>query len=139
MPAQRHYTYSESHSRCLPVSSSIQAKLIDIVDGALVYRAAFDAGKNGVFSKKEVVYFFEDRFFAQERAIVNRFASDGLPKLIQRLQQAVGAPVKVVIDVPAMLAKCTEKANRLPTARTIITRTKMVDRASVAAVSTVRA
>jgi hypothetical protein len=43
----------------------LQDKLIDIADGALMYRAAFDVNK-GVFNKKEVVYFFEDRCVQQQ-------------------------------------------------------------------------
>lgn len=102
-----------------------------------MYRAAFHAGQAGVFTKKEVVFFFEDRFFAQERALVNRFAAEGLPSLIERLHKAVGAPVNVQIDVPAMLATCVKKDARLSTARTLITRTKMSEKAQVAAKSTV--
>jgi len=114
-----------------------QAKSLQIDEtGSFVYCAAFHAGKDGIFNKKEILYFLEDRFFAQEREIVNRFATDGLPKLIERLHRAVGAPVNVQIDVPAMLATCAEKAGRLGTARTLVTRTKMTEKASVAAKST---
>ena len=110
---------------------------MEIVEGTFVYKASFSNGQAGVFNKKEIVFFFEDKFFAQERALVNRFAVEGLPPLIERLHKAVGAPVNVHIDVPAMLATCVRKDARLATARTLITRTKMTEKAQVAAKSTV--
>lgn len=114
-----------------------QPKSITIEGETLVYRAAFQTGQVGVFNKKDVVWFFEDRYFAQERALVNRFAASGLAPLIERLHKAVGAPVNVQFDVPGMLATCVKKDARLTTARTLITRTKMTEKGIVAAKTTV--
>lgn len=114
------------------VSTAPERKSVNLEGGALVYRAAFATGQQEqAFSKKEILEFFELGFFAQERELVNRFAAEGLPPLIERLHRAIGTAVAVQFDIPGMVTTCSQQSNRLNTTRTIITRTKLTDKAAV--------
>ena len=67
--------------------------------------------------------------------IGTKIGTAGLPEAIKRIQTAVGREVAVNFDLVTMLGSCTTQADRLPAARTVVTRTKMTAKAAVAAKS----
>lgn len=76
---------------------------------------------------------YAGQFYAQERVIVNRFNEEGLPSAKARLEAAVGAPIQIQCDLVSVLAQCSLQGRRLPTAKTIVNRTKYTDKAVIVA------
>lgn len=96
----------------------------------LVYSCIPTAGISGTLSRKEVLLFFEDQFYAQERELVTKFIHVGLPEAERRLRIALGRQIKIDMDLVTLLGQCSAQRKRLDTARTIVTRTKMVQKAT---------
>ena len=73
------------------------------------------------------------QFYAQERVFVNRFNEVGLPSAVARLEAAVGAPIQLQCDLVSVLGQCSLQSRRLPTVKTIVTRTKYSEKAVIVA------
>eukprot|EP00040_Diaphanoeca_grandis_P005989 m.35451 g.35451 ORF g.35451 m.35451 type:complete len:638 (+) comp17141_c0_seq1:167-2080(+) len=117
--------------------ADVESKSFSLVGGdCLLYNGVLAQGFPGIFTKKDILAFFEAEFYAQERALVTKFIYYGLPEATRRIQAAFGTSVQVNCDIVTMLGACTTQQDRLPTARTFITRTKLAQKATVTATNT---
>eukprot|EP00039_Didymoeca_costata_P009663 m.128597 g.128597 ORF g.128597 m.128597 type:complete len:580 (+) comp14560_c0_seq7:151-1890(+) len=109
-----------------------KSKSLTFVGQTLLYTCQPELGPPGIFNKKELTDFFEIQFYAQERALVAKFNTHGLPGAQARLKNALSSDIQLEFDLVSLLDQCSLHENRVPTARTVVTRTKLTDKAAIA-------